>query len=289
MRKTVTFYLGLAFLPAVVGGCALGFSKSLFVTKSNLGFDIDTRPPTAEIGIARREVAITPAFEGGHVLPLFASFGTTQDGFDRFAYGLSSLFAGGEAAVALAKSASDAKCATTETFTSTEEPKSNKAEDVVKDDEICLTKPPYCSFWFCETSFPEAAEEPEKGEVRPFVFGTDTTFGVKLAWSGLTAQYPDSFKLGFHRKEMALAPINLQQRPCKNRETLVPGRYVVKMSPFVAALLQEDDVPSFLRRRFEYFQGFATGTAANKFARSPFICEFMKGMFKPEDPPLPSQ
>ena len=57
LKYSIVLIIGILTLP----GCA-GYDRILFVTKTNVGLDVDNKPPTAEITIARRELAITPAF-----------------------------------------------------------------------------------------------------------------------------------------------------------------------------------------------------------------------------------
>src|SRR5262245_57749866 len=80
-------------LPALLGGCALGYNSMLFVTKSNIGLDVDTRPPTAEISIARREGVIAPTFEKGQKPPVLASFRSQFKGLLGIFSSVSSTFA----------------------------------------------------------------------------------------------------------------------------------------------------------------------------------------------------
>jgi len=149
--------------------CAVGYDSVLFMTKSNIGIDADSKPPTAEVSIARREVVIAPRFEGGQTPPVVGSFRSHANPFSRFFFGVQSIFAGGDAAIAL-------------------------SEDTVSDQssQLCLSKKPDPrSFSGIDVSLPEA------GHVDPFFYATDTTFGLKLAWSGTTGQFPDTVRLGF--------------------------------------------------------------------------------------------
>ena len=58
----------LAALAAVLPGC-VGYNSTLFMTKSNVGLDMDSKPPTFEVSLARREGVIAPTFEGGQTPP----------------------------------------------------------------------------------------------------------------------------------------------------------------------------------------------------------------------------
>ena len=52
----------LLFVAVVVDGCAIGYNTTLFTTKSNIGLDVDTKPPVAEISISRQEGVLAPGF-----------------------------------------------------------------------------------------------------------------------------------------------------------------------------------------------------------------------------------
>ena len=97
LKCSIVFMIGSLFL----SGCA-GYDRVLFVTKTNIGLDIDNKPPTAEITIARRELAIVPTYEATtgteNTLPLLASFGLTGGFLNPE---ITSQFAGGDAAVIL--------------------------------------------------------------------------------------------------------------------------------------------------------------------------------------------
>jgi hypothetical protein len=185
MKKTKVIVCLLA-ISTLSQGC-VGYNRTLFVTKTNVGLDMDTKPPTLEVSVARREGVIAPSFEDGKTPPVLASFilepGRNIPLFPR----ISQTFAGGDTAVIMS------------TLYGSETPPS---VDMSKfDSEIELSKMP-ASKWGMELQKP--------GVVRPLFFGTDTSFGLKVAWSGLTAQFPDTVKLGLNRKEFALAPVTMR-------------------------------------------------------------------------------
>ena len=97
MRKIKKAVVLLA-IPFLFQGC-VGYDRTLFVTKTNVGIDIDTTPPTAEINIARKEVVIAPTFANGETPPVLGSFSMASKGM--FA-DVSSTFSGGDAAVTMA-------------------------------------------------------------------------------------------------------------------------------------------------------------------------------------------
>ncbi len=162
MKEECQFLLAIV-VALSVSGCAVGYNATLFMTKSNIGLDIDTKPPTAEISIARREAVIAPSFEGGQTLPVLASFRAKSNPFSRAIFGVKSTFAGGDAAVGLTLKGKD-----------------NLIEK--GDSLLCLTKAPKKKKSF----FGIDASVRKPGEVKPLFFGTDTSLGFKMAWSGMT-------------------------------------------------------------------------------------------------------
>jgi hypothetical protein len=204
-------------LAVLITGCA-GYDRALMVTKTNVGLDIESTPPTAELTIARREIAIQPTFpdrpkttstpemplaeaqshETETALPLLGSFGLQGKFFNP---SISGNFAGGEAAVSLASEDNDQDGANN--LTADPEEESAKAS-------ICLMnapddiRSPIKQFWHWVIG--KSREEAES-EPRPFYFATDTAYGLKVAWTGTGGPYPDTLKLGYNRKELASAPI----------------------------------------------------------------------------------
>ncbi len=75
MRVTLaaTCALALLTLPACIG-----YDRMLFTTKSNVGVDLDSTPPTFDVTIARREVVIEPTFDNAETLPVMASFSSKR-------------------------------------------------------------------------------------------------------------------------------------------------------------------------------------------------------------------
>ena len=210
-------------------GC-FGYDRILFVTKTNVGLDVENKPPTAEITIARREIAIAPTFrdtiDGHHkTLPLLAAFGRTGG---LFTTGLKSQFAGGDAAISLAQglppeaAEDEDKVAETDgaetgeaevagaggagTETAGTEVAGTEAAEADNSSVICLDKepdsrPPLKKFWHWLTG-----GRPDEN-TRAFYFATDTVFGIKVGWDGTGGPYPTNLKLGYNRKELAFPPV----------------------------------------------------------------------------------
>ncbi len=89
----------LLVLPFFFQGC-VGYDRTLFVTKTNVGLDFDSTPPTAQVSVARKEAVIEPTFENGETPPVLGSF-RLNSGFWIFA-DVSSTFSGGDAALIMA-------------------------------------------------------------------------------------------------------------------------------------------------------------------------------------------
>lgn len=204
------FAIFLVLVPLNLSGCVVGYNSTLFYTQSNIGLDAETKPPTAEISISRREGVIEPGFEGGQTSPVLAGFRSHNNPFSRFFFGVQSTFAGGDAAQALVQG-----------------PGGLTVSEV---SGLCLSKKP-------DTPLLSFASILEKGEVMPFAFGTDSVFGLKVAWSGTAGPFPDSLRLGFNRKEAAWAPLfGTDVANCSIPGTKIPGSYIVWMPSFLAAL-----------------------------------------------------
>ena len=256
--------VALLIMIVAMTGCGIGYNKTLFFTKTNVGLDIDSRPPTAEVTIARREGVIAPTFECGNTPPVLASFGVDVNGVAALFAGISSTFAGGDAAVTMAMLYDDSD------------------KDVANSNYTCadfdssfnLTKKPHYLDWFgCVDKSRKLLNE---GEIEPFIFGTDTSFGLKVAWSGITAQLPDTVKLGFNRKEFALAPITLTSI------TNTPGKVAkVRMPSFLATIDNSTRLGEMAETKIKHLQYFATGKAADFMARRYAVRKAMISRLEP--------
>jgi hypothetical protein len=94
----------LAAVLLLLGGCGLGEDNVLFVTKTSLGLDVDTKPPTLDFGFDRKEGTVAPVFENGQVLPQMAGF-SSDVGIVNQAIGQS--FATGTASLVMSKHLTD--------------------------------------------------------------------------------------------------------------------------------------------------------------------------------------
>lgn len=227
-------------------GCSIGYRSVLMVTRSNFGVDVETAPPTAEVSISRQEGELAPSFEGGHKLPTLVGFqgrtglggGDTGNSFNNFLFGVSTIFAGGEAAE-IATDLTDAD--------STE--------------AICVSAQPVG-----RRKWAPDVQLPGPGEVKPFFIGTDSSLGVKVSWNGTTGQFPDSVKVGFQRKEFALAPI-FASEGCGDGET----GWTIAGPSFLAWTDHRVETGIAEPLAVKYAQGIATGSAATNLARVPEI------------------
>lgn len=261
MKFTFISKIALVLLGSVVSGCA--GDRVLMATKTNVGLDIDSRPPTAEITIARRELAIQPTFpdiaekkdNNGHEiketsLPILASFNLQGNFFNPR---IIAHFAGGDAAVYLAQ----------------EPAEDNRGDNKPSDSSLCLeSQPEDTRGWFLKmwhsltsTTYTKYLKEP-----RPFYFATDTAYGLKVAWSGTAGPYPDSLKLGYNRKEFASPPLFVDEG-CASGQT----GWNVKLPSFYAAIDNASALETFEEGEDNHVQFFATGQAATAFAKRASI------------------
>jgi len=235
----------------------------LFFTKTNIGMDIDTKPPTAEIRITRLEGLIAPTFIGGRMLPVFGGFHYYGN---YFAPNVAAVFSGGRAA-------------TNFTDASTTTP------PVEDESRICVAEVPKA--WAIE----HLIGTEKNDEVRPFFFSTDSGTGLKVAWSGTAGAFPDSFQFGYKRKEFAYAPIFGPTNPKAPPDCSVSGSgpldgYALRVPSFIATLEGGFSVATApggtggtsgsggnSGNVYDYSQFFATGKAAENLALQPSIRE----------------
>lgn len=243
-------------------GCSALEEHVLFITKTNVGIDIDSKPPTAEISIARREAVLEPTFEDGQTPPVMASFRSAGTGILGLLYDISATFAGGDAATTM-----------TRLYNS-----ETAGQDKIERAAMCLSEPPQNKHYF----------GPDKelglgasGEYRPFIFGTDTAFGLKLAWSGMTAQVPDTIRLGYNRKELAWAPIFISKQECIDPQSKIKKPYTANVTSFLATIDHEGEATSLTDSGFDHQQYFATGKAATNLSLQK---EVRQAMLRKMDP-----
>ena len=171
----------LALCAVFLSGC-VGYDRLAFVTNTNVGINVATVPQaTAEIDIARGEYLISPTYEDGQSLPVAASF-HREGGF--FQNDIEAVFSGGPASLAIAQH--------------------HFPWDY--NSVLCLREKPTESSWNKLLKKLSGHGE-QQNHARPLHFGTKMSTGLKLQWSGATSVVPDTLRLGYHRDEVALAPI----------------------------------------------------------------------------------
>jgi hypothetical protein len=264
MKTHFEILLG-GLLAGLLTGCA-GYNTTMFMTKSNVGLDFDAKPPTAEINISRKEAVIAPSFEGGQTPPVMASFKPsvgTGGGFTSFFMGVDQTFAGGDAALAMSKLYD----------------KPTVSEKGDYDSKIILSEAPIYKNWFQKV--------PGPGSTRPLIFGTDTSLGLKVAWSGAGGQIPDTVKLGFNRKEFAWAPLSVTPTtfPAKVDEKgkIISAAVAVKMPAFLATIESKQAVGGDGTNKIsvEALQYFATGDSATYLAMQKDVRAAMHARLDP--------
>jgi hypothetical protein len=225
-----------------IAGCGVGVDRTVFYTTTNLGVNLDRTPPTAEVSFSRREGVVQPAFEGGRHLPVAASM-TMETGFlgSLAPTSVGQVFAGGAAAQILtAPSTTQAELADPNHGT------------------LCLDAPP------------QHREQPALGttsEVRSFVFGTDSSLGLVVAWADPTSPVPDSVRLGYRRQEMAIAPVQGRTETCQpGAGPSGAGTYRVGMPSFLATIRSDSSAGAAQQGGVAVGQTFATGLAARQLA-----------------------
>lgn len=154
-------------------GCSIGKRSVLFSTKTSIGVDADTKPPTLDVGFSRKEGTLSPVYDNGQVHSQMASY-ASQSGFLNNRVATS--FATGNAADILSQYIG--------------EPNAKMANN---DNAIIIPANP---------SSISGAANPKR-----YFFGTDTNFGVKIGMGLETGGWPDSINIGYKRKELAYVPI----------------------------------------------------------------------------------
>ena len=168
MSKYDKFFTTAAIV-FLLGGCGLGEDNVLFVTKTNFGLDIDTKPPTFDFGFDRKEGTVAPVFEDGAVLPQMAGF-SSDVGIVNQATGQS--FATGTATVVMSR------------YLTSDTKPDNGATINVNDPALSGT---------ITTT----------GKRKRYFFATNTNFGLRVNFGLETGGIPDSLSLGYKRKEAA--------------------------------------------------------------------------------------
>lgn len=235
-RRTGRRFLWIFALPVLwdLSACSLGKESVLFITKTSLGVDVDSKPPTLDLGYSRKEGTLAPQFEEGQVLPQMASFSTNQGMLLNTALGQS--FAVGRAAILLSKYLGTDR----ELVLSAQIPIDELNGDAVEV-KGTLTK------------------------AKRYFFATDTSFALKVTFGLESGGYPDSMSLGYKRKEFAYVPLFTA--------AAADGKEIIKMPSLIATAGMYLDASSSREGELRYSQFYATGVAANYLAAKPIVRE----------------
>jgi hypothetical protein len=269
----IAIIVALFVMLGALTGCGIGYNKTLFITKSNVGLDASVSPrPTFDLALSRFEGVITPGFKKGKKLPVLASFRFKNK--DRISPAVGSTYAAGDAAIAMAALFGD------ETDGDEVENRLCIVNAGIKyDSSLKLgANKPVIKKGLLETWFPGIfhPQEFQTTFVEPVIFGTDTSFGLKVAWSTAPAPpapFPDSVKFGYNRTEIGLAPITINEKD---------NTFNVKMASLLATAdtgVAIDEADNQVK--LEHIQYFATGKAATLLALQQ---EIRKAMLARLDP-----
>jgi len=267
MKLFEKIILMVAVAPWIFSGCSIGKTSTLFVTKSNVGFDASAKPPTFELDISRVEGVVAPQFENGKKLPVMASFKFQNKG--AFQPNVGSAFATGDAATTMAALYGD------DTPPGNWESRATMVKDdaLPSDSTLNLDDKPevkrWLPFWLHKTFVDKMFPKPKflQNDVRPVFFGTDTAMGLKVAWSGMAGGFPDSAQFGYNRKELAFVPITMKDTGAaqgqKHPVAMKMSSLMATIDSGVKGLTNENGSPTL---DYGHIQYFATGNAATLLA-----------------------
>ena len=242
--------------------CGIGYDHTIFVTKTNVGFEASSKPPTLELDVSRLEGTVGPQFENGKKLPVLASFKFNSNW--AFSPHVGSTFATGDAATTLAALYDDT---TPANGWIARADYVNGTTLLPTDSTLKLSTEPkienWLPKWLCWLEYILDKPSFQKGDVRPVFFGTDTAIGLKVAWTGMTGQFPDSAKFGYNRKEIALVPISYQQSTGDNPHHMKMSSLLATIDTGVIESPKNAETPELPYRHIQYF---ATGDAATLLA-----------------------
>ncbi|HEX6884494.1 MAG TPA: hypothetical protein VF530_14050 [Planctomycetota bacterium] len=165
-------WIGLVLFSLLAGACSVGKDSLLFVTRTNVAIDLDSEPPTVDIGYKRDELVLAPVDEDGKVLPVMTTVGVSAK---PLRFGANHSFATGEAALLMSR---------------------YLLENVGPEFPDSI-----------DSNHPTAGMDgtiSAKGSKR-YYFGTNTVLGLGVQWN---AEYvPTAVALGYKRKELAFVPL----------------------------------------------------------------------------------
>lgn len=252
--KTIKLLVSL-ILPLLALSSCVGVDRTVFFTKTNRGLDIASAPPTVSLDIGRDEGVITPQFQNGKTSSVLASFKTSSD--ELFAANVGSTFATGDAAMTLATLYDSPYVGT------------------VQPGQLELNERPTYRNSTETVNFQE-------DDVRPLVFSTKTSLGLRVGWSSMTSTLPDNFTMGYNRTELALLPVTMQKESDSkyniNQASLLATLEYTLEGPTSAPSITDDESDPDL----VYLQYFATGEAASRLATQPKVRSSMLARLDPQ-------
>jgi hypothetical protein len=203
-----------------MSGCA---DSVLFVTKTSIGLDFDTKPPAASIAYDRVEGYIGPRYDNGAVPPVYGRILSDKAIFNTK---VRQIYATGAA-----------------------------AQRVLHTPQECAQNPKTCA--------PASTEL--VGGKRLMFFGTTTATGLKVTFSP-EYQYPDSFHLGYKRKEFSFIPLGEFVKPDGAKEDRYPSVLAAIDTEATASGGVSAPSAGLLTSQF-----FATGATADQLAQEDYI------------------
>ena len=276
-RHVITWSLAVVVMVGL-SGCVPGYNSMLFYTKTNAGLVVETKPPEVSVDIGRNEGLLSPTFEAGKTPPVMASFRFDSGGGFLANY-VGSAFSTGDAAVAMARlyDAPDSpEFAGKKAWTV---PNWNTIENKF-DSKVDL---------YLEPKMPWFVPKEDPGAVRPVLFGTDTSFGFKVAWTDPGSPVPDYLRLAYQRRELALAAVTIGPRlvpdPKDNKQFTIEPGLEARVPSLLATVDANVHVGKFLNSGFNYLQYFASGSAATALAMRHDVRAAMLKRLDPESAP----
>lgn len=213
-------------------GCRIhpGTNHLLLVTKANSGLDMDTLPATVELSaFGRFDGVHGPTFENAQALPVVTAFQRGEGSVESWPY-TGALFAAGPAAMAVAlgdgKAEDDAAPAKVGNGKADSQGGTGGAEaDVRRENDKYedmaqqrIRQAEYLEGTArIDLSQPPRVDSADKrlfvpGETPPIWFGTAEVTGVEYEMYGPSfLPLPQSFHIGFRRKEFLISPIHMNR------------------------------------------------------------------------------
>lgn len=252
-------FFSVLFFSQLIFGC-VGMDAVLFTTRTTVGIDADTTPPTLEIVIGREESVIEPAFQDGKTLPVLSS-ADIKAGFLNF--GASQSFATGDAAIVMGKMLT------------------KPGRYSLGAEEGVIRTTPYTPLFFQKGGKKTPKKFPDR---RPLFFGTKTKIGLYVEFN--EAQVPSAFSLGYKRKELAVAPL-IEKQAIDNQGTPVKEGNQELVDLKLVSLLATIGTEAKAKRPEEagvsqYSQLFATGEAATALAQHEEVRQVLGRFLIPE-------